>query len=255
MDIARQNRCMISHDEHGCAHFGRLEGLLQLLILFNLIAFAVETLPGLSSGWVRLLAIFETASVAIFTVEYIVRVSLSRPRLGYARSFMGIIDVLSFAPFYLGLAFDLRSMRALRLMRVFRIFKLARYSAAVRRYHLAFTYAREELVLFGTAALIVLYLASVGIYAFENEAQPKVYASVFHSLWWSIVTLTTVGYGDAIPITTGGRVFTGFVLIAGLGIVAVPTGLLAAALSKAREHEKELEEAERKNPKNSTGPS
>lgn len=198
---------------------------------------------------------FEALSVAVFTVEYVVRVSQSRPRLGYATSFMGIIDVLSFAPFFLGLAFDLRSVRALRLMRVFRIFKLARYSAAARRYHLAFQYAREELILFGTAALIVLYLAAVGIYAFEHEAQPTVYASVFHSLWWAIVTLTTVGYGDAIPITTGGRIFTGFVLIAGLGIVAVPTGLLAAALSKAREHEKELEEEDKKRQKHASGPS
>lgn len=173
---------MISRDEHGCAHFGRFEGLLQLLILVNLIAFAVETLPGLPKAWVQGLAVFEAISVAVFTVEYVVRVSQSRPRLGYATSFMGIIDVLSFAPFYLGLAFDLRSVRALRLMRVFRIFKLARYSAAARRYHLAFQYAREELILFGTAALIVLYLAAVGIYTFENVEQPKVYASVFHSL-------------------------------------------------------------------------
>jgi voltage-gated potassium channel len=246
---------MISHDEHGCAHFGRFEGLLQLLILVNLIAFAVETLPGLPKAWVQGLAVFEAISVAVFTVEYVVRVSQSRPRLGYATSFMGIIDVLSFAPFYLGLAFDLRSVRALRLMRVFRIFKLARYSAAARRYHLAFQYAREELILFGTAALIVLYLAAVGIYTFENVAQPKVYASVFHSLWWAIVTLTTVGYGDAIPVTTGGRIFTGFVLIAGLGIVAVPTGLLAAALSKAREHEKELEEEDKKRRERASGPS
>lgn len=237
---------MITRDEHGRAHFGRLEGFLQLLILINLIAFSFETLPGLNPGWQKSLAAIETLSVIAFTLEYIVRVSFSRPRSAYAWSFIGIIDLVSILPFYLGLAFDLRSVRALRLMRVFRIFKLARYSAAARRYHLAFQYAREELILFGAAALIVLYLAAVGIYTFENEAQPTVYASVFHSLWWAIVTLTTVGYGDAIPITTGGRIFTGFVLVAGLGIVAVPTGLLAAALSKAREHEKELEKQDEK---------
>lgn len=236
----------ITRDEHGCAGFGKLEGFLQLLILLNLLAFSIETLPGLNPVTQRVLGVIETVSVLIFTVEYTVRVALSQPRSSYAWSFMGVIDLLSIVPFYLGLAFDMRSMRAFRLMRVFRIFKLARYSAAMRRFHLAFQYAREELILFGSAAFIVLYLSAVGIYYFEFEAQPQVYSSVFHSLWWAIVTLTTVGYGDAIPITTGGRIFTGFVLIAGLGIVAIPTGLLAAALSKAREHEKEVEEAERR---------
>lgn len=237
---------MITRDEQGRVHFGRVEGFLQLLILLNMLAFACETLPGMSPGWHRVLGIFETVSVIVFTVEYLMRVANTSPRMSYVRSFMGVIDVLSILPFYLSLGFDLRSIRVFRLFRILRLVKLARYSAAVQRFHLAFSYAREELVLFGTAALIVLYLAAVGIYHFEHEAQPQVYASVFHSLWWAIVTLTTVGYGDAIPITLGGRVFTGFVLIAGLGIVAVPTGLLAAALAKAREHEKEVADAEKK---------
>lgn len=244
----------ITRDENGRAHFGRLEGFLQILILVNLISFSMETLPDLSPEWQHGLWVVETVSVIIFTVEYVVRVASSRPCFGYACSFMGVIDLVSILPYYLGAAFDLRSVRALRLMRVFRIFKLARYSAAMRRYHMAFQYAKEELILFGAAALIVLYLAAVGIYYFENEAQPKVYASVFHSLWWAIVTLTTVGYGDAVPLTAGGRVFTGFVLIAGLGIVAVPTGLLAAALSKARDHEKELEKAEKRLRDSGAGP-
>lgn len=245
---------MITRDEHGRAQLGRLEGFLQLLIFLNLISFSVETLPGLEDGARQALSMFEVFSVAVFTIEYIARTMHSRPRLSYVTSFMGLIDIVSILPFYLGLAFDLRSMRALRLMRVFRIFKLARYSAAARRFHLAFIYAREELILFGAAALIVLYLAAVGIYFFEHDAQPDVYVSVFHSLWWAIVTLTTVGYGDAIPVTLGGRVFTSLVLIAGLGIVAVPTGLLAAALSKAREHEREIEEAEKKRRHSQPGP-
>jgi voltage-gated potassium channel len=87
---------------------------------------------------------------------------------------------------------------------------------------------------------LILNLAAVVIYPFENEAQPLVDASVFHSLWWTIVTMSTDGYDNAIPITLGGRVFTGFVLIAGLGIVAVPTGLVAVALAKDHEHEKEV---------------
>ena len=92
-------------------------------------------------------------------------------------------------------------------------------------------------MLFGSAALIILYLSAVGIYYFENEAQPEAFKSVFHSLWWAVATLTTVGYGDVYPITAGGRIFTFFVLAVGLGIVAVPSGLIASALSQAREEQ------------------
>jgi voltage-gated potassium channel len=95
------------------------------------------------------------------------------------------------------------------------------------------------LALFGAVALIVLYLAGVGIYQFEHDAQPEVFSSVFHCLWWATTTLTTVGYGDAFPITAGGRIFTFFVLVVGLAIVAVPTGLMASALTQARDDEKE----------------
>ena len=85
----------------------------------------------------------------------------------------------------------------------------------------------------------MLYLSAVGIFYFENEAQPEQFKSVFHSLWWAVTTLTTVGYGDAYPVTTGGRIFTFLVLMLGLGTVAVPSGLVASALSKARQEEDE----------------
>lgn len=107
----------------------------------------------------------------------------------------------------------------------------------MQRFHRAFRIAREELVLFGVVALILIYLSSVGIYYFEHDAQPQAFASVFHCLWWSVSTLTTVGYGDVYPVTTGGRIFTSFILAIGLGIVAVPTGLFASALAKARDEE------------------
>jgi voltage-gated potassium channel len=95
----------------------------------------------------------------------------------------------------------------------------------------------EELVLFFCSTMLVMYLSAVGIYFFEHAAQPDKFKSVFHSLWWSVSTLTTVGYGDIYPITTGGRIFTFFVLMAGLGVIAVPAGLFASALAKARQEE------------------
>lgn len=97
--------------------------------------------------------------------------------------------------------------------------------------------AREEIVLFLFLTLILLYLSAVGIYYFEREAQPEEFASVFHSLWWAVATLTTVGYGDIYPITAGGKVFTFFMMIIGMGIIAVPAGLVASALTKAKEME------------------
>ncbi|MBK8036466.1 MAG: ion transporter [Verrucomicrobiaceae bacterium] len=236
---------MIRRDENGHVHFGRwLDFILQALIIVNLITLALETLPNLTEAQIYWLNLVEVASIAIFTAEYIARCLFSRPMLRYAVSFYGIVDLLSILPFYLSAGLDLRSARVLRMMRLFRLFKLTRYSKAARRYRHAFAIAREELVLFGCAALIVLYLAAVGIHHFECEAQPDKFASVPDSMWWAMVTLTTVGYGDVYPITLGGRLFTSVVLLLGLGFVAVPTGLLAGALSKAREQEKKLEEEE-----------
>ena len=137
-------------------------------------------------------------------------------------------------PFYVASGVDLRGVRAFRLLRLFRIFKLFRYNEKVRRFHRAFLIAREEVVLFFFAACVLLFVAGVGIYYFENPAQPEAFASIFHSLWWAVATLTTVGYGDIYPITVGGKVFTFMVLIIGLGVVSVPAGLVASALSEAR---------------------
>ena len=106
--------------------------------------------------------------------------------------------------------------------------------------HRAFVIAREELVLFFLVTCMMLFFAAVGIYYFEHEAQPEGFESVFDSLWWAVVTLTTVGYGDVYPITLGGRIFTFFVLMIGLGIVAVPTGLMASALGQARREEETM---------------
>ena len=179
----------------------------------------------------------EIACVVVFTIEYIARLVVTDSKPGFVFSFSGIIDLLAIVPFYLSLGIDLRSVRAFRLLRLFRVFKLARYSKVIRRFHRAFLIVKEELVLFLFATSILLYLAAVGIYYFENAAQPETFASVFHSLWWAVITLTTVGYGDVYPITLGGRVFTFFVLLVGLGVVSVPAGLVASALTEAREME------------------
>lgn len=228
---------MIQRNADGSISFGKLEFAIQLLIVLNLVAFAVETLPDLSESARAALRTFEVASVLIFTVEYLTRLALTRPCHRYAFSFFGIIDLLAVLPFYIVVGFDLRSARAFRLLRLIRVFKLTKYSAAMQRMSRAFVIAREEIVLFGAISIIVLYLSATGIYFFENEAQPEHFSSIFESLWWAICTLTTVGYGDVYAVTAGGRIFTALILIVGVGIIAIPAGLFASALLRVRDGE------------------
>ncbi len=220
------------------------DAFIQSMVVLSLVAFSVETLPNLSPRLTKWLHWFEILSVAVFTAEYLLRVLVATPRSKYIFSFFGIIDLIAIIPYYVGLGLDLRSMRAFRLLRLFRILKLARYSSAVRRFHIALDIAREELILFGCVTLILIFLAAVGIHHFESEAQPSTFGSVFHCLWWAVSTLTTVGYGDVYPITVGGKIFTFIVLILGLGFISVPAGLVASALNKARQ----IEDQEKKAP-------
>jgi voltage-gated potassium channel len=205
---------------------------IQILIILSLISFSFETLPNLDSKYKTILDSFEVFSVIIFSVEYLLRVFLTKPFWKYIFSFFGIIDFLSVLPFYLTTGIDLRSIRIFRLFRLFRIFKLFKYNTALDRINTAFSEIKNELVIFIVATFFLLYVSAIGIYYFENPVQPEVFKSVFHSLWWAVTTLTTVGYGDMYPITIGGKIFTTIIVFIGLGIIAIPTGLLASAFSK-----------------------
>jgi len=217
---------------------GRIFDLaIQFLIFISLVSFSIETIPNLTAGTKRLLHTTEIVTVAIFTIEYLLRVIVADRKLSFIFSFYGLVDLVAILPFYVASGIDLRSIRAFRMLRLFRAFKLVRYSKALQRFHRAFVIAKEEIFLFTFATCLLLFFSAVGIYYFENKAQPEAFKSVFHSLWWAIATLATVGYGDIYPITVGGKIFTFFVLMIGLGIVAVPAGLVASALSKARREE------------------
>ena len=207
------------------------------LIVFSIITLSVETLPGLSSTAKELLDLSEVVVTVLFTVEYILRVATAPSKKGYIFSFYGIIDLLAILPFYLALGIDLRSIRVFRLLRIFRILKMAQYSKAMERFGKALSHAKAEALVFLCITLMLLYFSAAGIYYFENETQPENFSSIFHSLWWAVTTLTTVGYGDFYPITVGGKLFTFLILMCGLGIVAVPAGLIAAALSKVLQEE------------------
>ena len=167
--------------EDNTTRTGRVFDLgIQLLIVYSLITFSIETVPGLSPETSSFLQRSEVVVVAIFTIEYLLRVLVATNRLGFVFSFFGLIDLCAILPFYLSTGLDLRSLRSLRFLRLFRLLKLVRYSVAIRRLHHAFLLAKEEVVMFLGVTLILLFLAATGIYYFEHEAQPAKFASVPH---------------------------------------------------------------------------
>ena len=218
------------------------DSFILFLIISSIIALTFETLPDLSPAVKRAFYIFEVVTVILFTIEYVLRIATSSRKRNYIFSFYGLIDLVAILPFYLSVGFDLRAARALRLFRIFRILKIARYNRALARFGKAMSYAKEEAMIFLFATVILLYLSAVGIYYFEGETQPEHFGSIVHSFWWSLATLTTVGYGDVYPVTVGGKLFTFFILMCGLCIVAVPAGIVAAHLSKVVEDEERQEE-------------
>mgnify|MGYP003625705461 CR=1 FL=1 len=220
------------------------QGFIQVLIVLSIIAFTVETLPSLDPQLRYALRLFEIVVIMVFTVEYLLRLYVAEKKLRFVFSFYGIIDLLVILPFYLQLGLDLRSLRVFWFFRLFRLFKLVRYVDAARRMARAFRMVRVDLAVFSIGAILVLYLASVGIYFFEHKAQPEAFASVIHSFWWALATLTTVGYGDIYPVTMGGKIFTFFTLMIGLGVFAVPTGLITMAMVNTRKAD--LNEADTK---------
>ncbi len=207
---------------------------IQVLIVLSLVTLSIASLPDLSPSNEQKLQWLEIFFITVFSGEYLLRIATADNKLKYIFSFFGIIDLLAILPFYFTQGGDLIALRALRLLLLFKLF---RYNAALHRYQHAFILMKDELILFSGLMLIVLYIAAAGIWYFEHAAQPDHFKSILHSLWWAIVTLTTVGYGDVYPITVGGKAFTFVLLMVGLGIVAVPTGLLASALATARAKE------------------
>jgi len=211
----------------------RFDLLVQCCIFVSLVSFSIETLSGLRPLTRSILAAVEFVTVMIFTAEYALRLFVANNKWRFVFSFYGLIDLVAIAPYYIGFAVDLRSIRVIRLLRVLRTLKVLRYSRAIQRFRHAFSRIKDELLIFFVVTSMMVFLASVGIYYFERDAQPDSFGSIFHAMWWAIATLSTVGYGDVYAVTIGGRIFTGIVLLIGLGIVAVPAGLLAAALTES----------------------
>ena len=187
----------------------------------------------------RFFEVSELVVVLIFTVEYITFWILSSNRRTYPFHFFQIVDLLAILPFYLSTGFDFRVLRAIRLLRIFRVLKVARYSKSIQLLGRVVRRVLPDLGICMIITFIVILIASCGIYYAENDAQPDIFSSIPECLWWSIVTLSTVGYGDAVPMTGLGRIFAGVLMIAGIGLIAFPTSFVTSALAEIRAEDRE----------------
>ncbi|GKY87455.1 ion transporter [Sinisalibacter aestuarii] len=214
------------HERHG----NKVGLAIDTLIVLSAISIALETEPSLPAALRTWLRGFEIFVLAVFSLEYIVRVWASPKPLRYIFSIWGVIDLMSILP---AIAFLNPHWQALRALRLVRLLKLFRTSRSLERLATALGNVRGELMVFGAIWALMLYVGAVGIFLFEHDAQPEAFSSIMTSLWWAVASFTTVGYGDMVPITTGGRIFTTLVLFIGLGIIAVPAAIVTTALLEA----------------------
>jgi voltage-gated potassium channel len=212
------------------------------LIVLNVLAIVLDSIPVLHARHEQLFEAFELFSVAVFSLEYVLRVwsvveeeKYRHPvggRLRYMGTPMALIDLFAVLPFYLPmLGVDLRLLRILRVFRLFRLFKLARYISALNMINKVFHEKREELTISLIFTLFILLITSTVMYHVEHAAQPEAFVSIPQTMWWGIATLTTVGYGDVYPITGLGKLLGGTIAIIGVGLFALPAGILASGFS------------------------
>ncbi|NOQ93646.1 MAG: ion transporter [Methylophaga sp.] len=213
--------------------------VLMLLIAITVVIVFVETMPQVRAEHSTWFIWFEYLSIALFSIEYIARLWSSaeidpeqpwRSRWKYAKSPLALIDLLAVAPFYLGLFIQLDT-RYLRVVRLLRIFKLTRYSSSL---NILLQVLKNELpgIISALSILIILIVfASAGIYLVEHKAQPDVFGSIPQAIWWATITLTTVGYGDVVPITFAGKALGIVITIMGVGIAALPAGIIASGFT------------------------
>jgi len=218
---------------------------IMTLITLNVAAVILATVESLDSQYQYYFRIFEVFSVTVFSLEYLLRLwtctlneNFRNPitgRLRYILTPFALIDLLAILPFYLPMIIplDLRFIRAVRLFRLFRLFKMGRYSKAALMLKRVLKEKKEELVLIVFAVFLLLIIFSSLMYFIEKEAQPEAFSSIPAAMWWGIITLTTVGYGDVYPITPLGKILGALIAFLGIGMFALPAGILGSGLVEA----------------------
>jgi voltage-gated potassium channel len=241
------------HPEIGETKGDRLVNVfIIILILLNVIAVMLETVPSIHDPYKTFFFYFDSFSVFVFSIEYILRVWSCtnipkyrhpvRGRLRYMLSAGALLDLIAILPFFLQVlvGFDLRVLRIFRLLRFLRLFRLTAYMKATKLVINVFKSKINELVLSLVLVLFLLIISSCLIYFAEHPAQPAMFSSIPATIWWSITTLTTVGYGDMVPVTALGRLLTGIVLLAAVVLFALPAGIITAGfleeVKRSRSH-------------------
>ena len=244
MTLRKRTAQMLEHDSSKAPKYRLINFALLILIILNVIAITLESVKTLHAEYHALFWKFEVFSVIIFTIEYLARVwcsveqnslhnkSMFAVRIKYMLSPMALVDLIAILPFFLGLyvTMDLRFLRVLRLLR---LFKLTRYSPALGAL-LDVIYKESGALLSALVILLtMLVISASGIHLLEGDIQPDVFGSIPDAMWWSIITLTTVGYGDVAPITPFGKLFGGFIGLIGVGMVALPAAILASGFAQS----------------------
>lgn len=220
-----------------------IDRFLIAMVVLNVLAVVLESFEHLSIAHGPVFHAFDLFSVVVFSAEYGLRLwtAVEQPdkrfhhplwgRLRWMATPMAIIDLLAVLPFYLGIFVE-ADLRAIRVLRVLRVFKLGRYSMAM---NVMSAVIRQEARAIGAVLfvmMVVLVFTSSLMYLFEHHAQPHVFPDIPTTMWWAVVTLTTLGYGDMVPITTLGRILGGLTAILGVGMIALPAGVLASGFSE-----------------------
>lgn len=239
-------------DENGLAS-NIFDAVIIILIIVNVVLVIMDTFT-LPLWLQKVSAGVELFSVIVFSIEYLLRLwtaTYLRPeckplkaRLLYMFSFMALVDLLAILPFYIPyvIPVDLRVLRTLRIIRLLRLFKVNRYTDALSSIGNVFKKKASQLLSAIFVVLLLMIIAAVLMYNVENAAQPDKFDNAFSALWWAIATLTTVGYGDVYPVTVMGKIFSGVIALLGIGLVAVPTGIISAGFMEGIEEKGTTEE-------------
>lgn len=239
---------IISKAEEGDLVSKIFDRVIMVLIGVSILSIILESFASVYSHWHPFFHVLEIITVVVFTAEYILRIwtadllypESKHPRLKYFFSFMALIDLLAILPFYLPIIHaDLRFLRMMRLFRLFRllrIFKLGRYFEALQVIVRVIRESGPQLIMSVVICFFVMLFSAIIMYEVEHPVQPEQFPNVISSLWWAICTLTTVGYGDVYPVTAVGRFFASLISLVGIGIIAIPTGIIAAGFSHAIGH-------------------
>ncbi len=229
---------------------------IMVLIVLNVISITISTFEPSDERILILTDAIEWVSVFIFSIEYALRLwtsDLLHPDKGrviavlkYIFSFMAIVDLLSILPFFLSIFIPMstRVLDTLRIIRLLRVFKLHRYTNALSSMHKVLKRKAKLLTSSVSVIFVLIMITSIIIYNIESDAQPEVFINAFSGFWWSVATFTTVGYGDIVPITVIGKLFSSVIAFLGVGLVAVPTGIISAGFVELdnERHEKALQE-------------